>query len=56
MITITLLDLVNAIADQSDSDEEIVATVIHLVNSKQVVLGGSFRGAEIDLDTFRDVG
>ena len=53
MITVTLLDLVNAISDQADSEEEVVATVVHLVNSRQVQLGGSFRGATIDVDSFR---
>jgi hypothetical protein len=54
MITITLLDLVNAISDQTDSDAEVVATVVHLVNSRTVRLGGSFRGARIDVDSIRD--
>jgi len=53
MITVTLLDLVNAISDQADSEEEVVATVVHLVNSRQVQLGGSFRGAKIDVGSFR---
>lgn len=53
MITVTLLDLVNAISDQTDSEAEVVATVVHLVNSRQVRLGGSFRGARIDVAALR---
>lgn len=56
MITITLLDLVSAIAEQTDSDTEVVATVVHLVNSHQVHLGGSFSGARFDLGELRKVG
>ena len=50
MITVTLLDLVNAICDQTDSEAEVLAAVIHLVNSGKVRLGGSFRDACFDLD------
>ncbi len=48
--TITLLDLVNAVASYASSDAEVVATIAHLVNSGAVRLGGNFRGAMIDLD------
>jgi len=51
MITLTLLDLVSAVSDHAESDEEIVATVVHLVNSNIVRLGGSFHGAHIEFDT-----
>ena len=50
MRTVTLLDLVSAISESADSDDEVVATVTHLVNADLVRLGGSFRGARIDLD------
>lgn len=53
MITITLLELVTALAEQTDSEDEVVAAVVHLVNSNQVRLGGSFRGARIDVDELR---
>ena len=55
--TFTLLDLLNAVSSQTDSDAEVVATIVHLVNSGIVRLGGSFRGARFDLgdDAPRDV-
>jgi len=45
----TLLDLVQTISTYATSDEEIVATVASLVNSGQVLLGGHFAGARLDL-------
>ncbi len=47
----TLLDLVKAVSDYASSDAEIVATVVHMVNSGMVQLCGNFRGARFDLDT-----
>jgi len=45
----TLLDLVTAVSDVTDSEDEVVATVVHLVNSGAVRLCGTFRGARFDL-------
>lgn len=45
--TITLLDLVMAIAEAAENEAEVVATVTHLVNSGQVQLVGNFRGADV---------
>ena len=47
--TITLLDLINAISDQAKTEKEVVDTIVHLVNSRTVRLGGIFRGALIDV-------
>lgn len=41
--TLTLLDLVSAVADASASAEEVVATVRHLIESGRVTLIGNFR-------------
>jgi hypothetical protein len=41
----TLLDLVQAVADETEDDREVVATVLHLVRSGRVRLVGNFRGA-----------
>ena len=46
---ITLLELVTAVAEEAASDAEIIATVVHMVNSGIVQLCGSFRGARFDL-------
>ena len=35
--------------DVAESEDEVIATVVHLVNSGAVRLCGSFRGARIDL-------
>ena len=45
----TLLDLVQAVHAVADTDGEIVAAVVHLVNSGQVQLCGTFAGAKIRL-------
>ena len=45
----TLLELVEAIADVTEDDREIVATVIHLLASGQVRLCGNFRDEPIEL-------
>jgi hypothetical protein len=45
--SMTLLDLVTAIADQAESDDEILAAVIDLINSGRVKLIGNFRGADV---------
>ena len=46
---VTLLDLVQTVSDCATSDDEIVATVAYLINSGQVLLGGNFVGARLDL-------
>jgi hypothetical protein len=44
---ITLLDLVAAVADVAASDEEVIATVQHLIDSGQVTLVGQFRNVDL---------
>jgi hypothetical protein len=46
----TLLELVEAVSDYTETDTETVATVVHLVNSGRVQLCGNFRGARFDLE------
>jgi hypothetical protein len=43
----TLLDLVRAVADETEDDGEVVATVLHLVRSGRVRLVGNFRGIRL---------
>jgi hypothetical protein len=45
----TLLDLVKAVSEYASTDAEVVATVVHMVNSGMVQLRGNFRGARFDL-------
>jgi hypothetical protein len=47
----TLLDLVKAVSLYASTDAEVVATVVHMVNSGMVTLCGNFRGARFDLDS-----
>jgi hypothetical protein len=46
---ITLLELVAAIADCADSEEEVIATVTYLINTRQVLLVGNFCGADVEV-------
>jgi hypothetical protein len=50
-LQLTLLDLVKVVTDTTATEAEVVATVVHLVNSGVVQLCGNFRGARFDLDT-----
>ena len=45
--TLTLLDLVAAIADASARPREVVATVHHLIETGQVTLVGNFRSRDV---------
>ena len=45
----TLLDLVNAVAEYSRSDTELIATVVYMVNGGHVRLCGTFKGSRFDL-------
>jgi hypothetical protein len=47
---VTLLELVTTIMEHTVSEAELLATVVHLVNSGAVRLGGNFRGATFALD------
>ncbi|MFI5314824.1 MAG: hypothetical protein ACHQ6T_03930 [Myxococcota bacterium] len=40
--TLTLLDLVTAVADVAETEEEVVAAVHHLIDSGRVHLVGNF--------------
>jgi len=39
----TLLELVQAVSDEARTDQEVVATVLHMLRSGRVRLRGSFR-------------
>jgi hypothetical protein len=45
---VTLLDLVSALVERTRTDAELIAAVVHLVNSGTVRLCGNFRGARFD--------
>jgi hypothetical protein len=48
---VTLLDLVTAVCRYARTDAEVIATVVHMVNSGSVRLCGNFKGARFDLGT-----
>jgi hypothetical protein len=45
----TLLEVVQTVSAYATTDEEIVATVAFLINSRKILLCGTFAGARIDL-------
>jgi hypothetical protein len=45
---LTMLDLVMAVSESATTEAEVIATVVHLVNSGIVQLCGNFRGARFD--------
>ncbi|MEW6269066.1 MAG: hypothetical protein AB1689_07170 [Thermodesulfobacteriota bacterium] len=49
-LTVTLRELVSAVSDFARSEDEVVATVIHMINSGRVRLRGSYSGAHVDVD------
>ena len=48
---VTLLELVNAVAEDTRSEAELIATVAYMVNRGQVRLCGNFKGWRFDLST-----
>ena len=54
ILNVTLLDLVNAVAEHARSEAEILATVVVMVNRGHVQLCGTFKGTRFgtrsDLD------
>jgi hypothetical protein len=49
MIRTTLLELLNTVSDFAETEAELIATVVYLVNSGTVTLCGNFKGARFDL-------
>lgn len=52
-LTVTLRDLVTAVSDCAQSENEVVATVVHMINSGQVKLRGSFTDAQVAFSSRR---
>ena len=47
--TVTLRELVAAVSEFANSENEVIATVVHLVNSGRVRLQGGLTGAHIEV-------
>ncbi len=45
---VTLLELVEAVADSTDDEQEIITTVISLLVGGRVALRGNFRGEPVE--------
>ena len=45
---LTLLELVKAVADVTDDEQEIIATVCHMLRSGSVKLVGNFRDTPVE--------
>lgn len=48
--TVTLREVVAAVAEFAQSENEVVATIVHLVNTGQIRLHGDLAGAQIDMN------
>lgn len=46
---VTMKDLINAIAEHTTSEAELIATVVYMVNSGRVRLRGRLAGARFDM-------
>jgi hypothetical protein len=46
-LSVTLLELVEAVSDVTSNEVEVVATVLHMLESGRVRLSGNFRDASI---------
>jgi hypothetical protein len=44
----TLLELVQAVSEVAQTDQEVVSTVLHMLRSGSVRLRGSFRGSLLE--------
>ena len=51
---LTMLDVIEAVADVVQTERELIATVVYLVNSGQVRLCGNFAGARFTYDDLGD--
>jgi hypothetical protein len=49
---VTMLELVQTVMDLTQTDAEVIATVVDLVNSGKVQLIGNFRGCKIAVDGY----
>jgi hypothetical protein len=49
-IRVTMLELVETVTEFANTEAEVIATVIHMVNSGSVELCGNFRGMTFGAD------
>lgn len=51
--SVTLHDLITAVAEHARTENEVIATIVHMVNSGSVRLSGELAGARIALPARR---
>jgi hypothetical protein len=49
-IRVTMLELVETVTEFANTEAEVIATVVHMVNSGSVELCGNFRGMKFAAD------
>lgn len=49
-IRVTMLELVETVTEFAETEAEVVATVVHMVNTGLVELSGNFRGMTFAAD------
>ena len=49
-IRVTMLELVETVSEFANTEAEVIATVVHMVNSGSVELCGNFRGMTFAAD------
>jgi hypothetical protein len=47
-LELTLLELVQAVGEVSDSEEEVIATVLYMLRSRKIRLAGNFRFSNVE--------
>ena len=53
---VTLLELVALVNDYAETESELIAVVVDMVNGGKVELGGTFRGCRFALEGVATVG
>ena len=51
LMNVTLLELIAIVSEYAESERELLATIVYMVNGGSVRLCGNFRGARFDLST-----
>ena len=50
-MNVTLLELIAIVSEYAESERELLATIVYMVNGGSVRLCGNFRGARFDVST-----
>jgi len=53
-MNVTLLELIAIVSEYAESERELLATVVYMVNGGSVRLCGNFKGARFDLNALTE--